>query len=67
MTTQNTNGNYLVQGNNLTNDQKQLLHFNGMKNPEWVKSHSFWFKDGKPSIDKGYYYPICKSLSFLPY
>jgi len=67
MTTKNTNGNYLVKGSELTDGQKAMLKFRGMKNPEWVLCHSFWFKDGKPSTEDGYYYPVCKSLSFLPY
>lgn len=67
MTTTNTNGNYLVKGTQLTPAQKEMLKFNLMKNPEAVKAHSFWFKDGKPSTENGYYYPVCHSLSFLPY
>lgn len=62
-----TNDNYLVKGSDLTDEQKAMLKFNGMKNPEWVSCHSFWFKDGRPSTEDDYYYPVCKSLSFLPY
>ncbi len=67
MTTQNTNGNVLIKGIDLTPSQQSLLTFKGMNNLVWVKSHSFWFKDGKPSTETGYYYPVCKSLEFLPY
>jgi hypothetical protein len=58
---------YLVKGTNLTNEQKNLLKFNGMKNPSFVENHSFWFKDGKPSTEEGYIYPLCNSLIYLPY
>ena len=44
-----------------------MIPFQGASNPEWVKNHDFWFKDGKPSEDAGYYYPVCRSLSHLPY
>jgi hypothetical protein len=60
----------LIKGFNLTNDQKQVLKFNGMKNAEWVNSHSFYFTaDGvhPAPADSDYYYPICNSLNFLPY
>jgi hypothetical protein len=58
----------LIPGANLTNEQKAMLKFKGMANPEWVKSHSFYFIDGKPAtIESGFYYPVCKSLAFLPY
>ena len=61
------NGNILIKGIDLTDSQKSMLKFNGMKDNNWVKCHSFWFKDGKPSIEEGYYYPVTKSLSFLPH
>jgi hypothetical protein len=63
----NLNGNYLVKGKDLTQEQKNLLKFNGMKNPEFVENHSFWFKDGKPSTEDNFYFPVCHSLAFLPY
>jgi hypothetical protein len=63
----NTNGNVLIKGKDLSPEQKSLLKFNGMSKPEFVKNHSFWFKDGKPSTEEGYYYPVCHSLSHLPY
>ena len=62
-----SNGNILIKGTELTVSQKQSLTFNGMKDEVWVKCHSFWFKDGKPSTENGYYYPVCHSLEFLPY
>lgn len=61
------NGNILIKGENLSTEQKAMLKFNGMKNPEFIKNNSFWFKDGKPSTEKGFYYPVCHSLSHLPY
>lgn len=67
MKTKNHNGNILIKGENLTHEQRSLLKFKGASNPEWVKNHSFWFKNDKPSQDDGYYYPICNSLSHLPY
>jgi hypothetical protein len=63
----NNNGNILIHGKELTNEQKGMLKFNLMKNESAVKCHSFWFKDGKPSTDEGFYYPVCHSLKFLPY
>jgi hypothetical protein len=58
----------LIKGTELTDEQKAMLEFNGMKNPEWVNNHEFYFIDGKPaSKDSGYYYPVCKSFSWLPY
>lgn len=62
-----TNGNKLIKGIDLTEEQKQLLKFKGMANPEFVTNHSFWFKNGNPSTDEGYIYPVCHSLSHLPY
>jgi len=59
------NGHVLVKGINLTNEQKSLLTFKGMSNPKFVKNHSFWFKDGKPSTDENFYYPISHSFSHL--
>lgn len=57
----------LIKGTNLSDEQKGMLQFNGMKNPEFVKNHNFYFIDGKPAdINSGYYYPVCKSLSHLP-
>ncbi len=67
MQTTNTNGNILIKGIDLTNEQRTMLKFRGAKSDKWVRCHSFWFKDGKPSTDSEYYYPVCKSLSFLPY
>lgn len=58
----------LINGENLTEEQKQMLNFRGMKNPEWINCHSFYFIDNKPAPkDSQYYYPITKSLKFLPY
>jgi hypothetical protein len=61
------NGNVLIKGIDLTPEQKSLLKFNGKQKPEWLKNHSFWFKNGKPSDEKGYFYPVSNSLSHLPY
>lgn len=60
------NGNYLIKGSNLTIDQKAMLKFNGMKNPVFVQNHSFYFKDGKPSTDEKFIYPVSHSFSHLP-
>ena len=57
----------LIKGTQLTTEQKAMLKFNGMQNPEFVKHNSFWFEDGQPSKNIGYYYPVCTSLSYLPY
>ena len=67
MKTTENNGNQLIKGEDLTIEQRSKLKFNGMNNPAWIKNHSFWFKNGSPSQDQGYYYPVCKSLSHLPY
>jgi hypothetical protein len=62
------NGNILIKGADLTRDQKAMLQFKGMSNPEFVIANAFWFKDGKPSTEEGYFYPVTKSLSkYLPY
>jgi len=54
----------LVKGSDLTQDQISALQFNGMKNPEFVKNHSFYMlENGEPAIGK---YPVCHSLSHLP-
>jgi hypothetical protein len=60
-------GNQLIKGTDLTIEQKSMLKFNGMKKPEFVKNHSFWFKDNKPSTEEWFYYPVSHSLSHLPY
>ena len=57
---------YLIKGSELTTEQRNMLKFNGMSNPEWVSNHSFWFKNGKPCEDDGFKYPHCHSLSHLP-
>ena len=58
----------LIKGTELTQEQKEMLKFNGMKNPGFVANHSFYFIDGEPAkIDSGYYYPVCHSLSHLPH
>lgn len=58
----------LIEGAKLTTDQINMLPFRGMADSEWVKCHSFYFIDELPaSEDSGYYYPVCKSLSFLPH
>jgi hypothetical protein len=64
---ENNNGNVLIAGKDLSSEQIASLSFKGASNPEWIKSHKFWFKDGKPSTEQGFYYPVVKSLSFLPY
>jgi len=54
----------LIKGSDLTEEQKAMLTFNGMKSPEFVKNHSFYMlENGKPAIGK---YPVCHSLSHLP-
>ena len=55
----------LIKGTDLTTEQKEMLTFRGMQNPEFVKCHSFYFLDGKPSQMEGYYYPVCHSLSWI--
>lgn len=57
-TINNNNGNILINGKNLRADQKALLKFNGIGDDYWTKSHAFWFKDGKPSTEDGYLYPV---------
>jgi hypothetical protein len=61
------NGNILIKGLDLTPEQLQSLPFRMKDNPEAIKCHSFWFKNGLPSIELGFYYPVCHSLEFLPY
>ena len=61
------NGNHLVSGLDLTPEQRAQLTFYGMKNPNFVKNHSFWFKDGKPSTEDKFTYPVSHSFSHLPY
>ena len=58
--------NYLVKGIELTETQKTLLKFKGMKNPLFIANHSFWFKNGKPSKEIGFIYPVSHSFSHLP-
>jgi hypothetical protein len=57
----------LIKGTELTSEQKVQLKFNGMQNPAFVRNNSFWFEDNKPCTRIGYYYPVCNSLSYLPY
>lgn len=59
----------LIPGTNLSPEQITHLPFNGAKNPDWIKAHSFWFNaDGKSlSTKSNEYYPVCHSLAFLPY
>lgn len=58
----------LINGKNLTTEQKAQLNFKGAKNPEWVNNHSFYFnEDGTLCKEDGYTYPVCHSLSHLPY
>ncbi len=59
------NGNYLVNGKDLTTEQLSMMTWEGLKTKGWVDSHSFWFKDGKPSTESGYYYPVCNSFDWL--
>jgi len=54
----------LINGRNLTDEQKAMLKFNGMKNPLFILNHSFYFQNNKPAEGK---YPVCHSLSHLPY
>jgi hypothetical protein len=61
------NGHYLIRGIDLTQEQKTLITFRGMKYSFFIENHSFWFKDGKPATQDGYFFPICHSLSYLPY
>lgn len=60
-------GNILIKGTDLTDDQKSMLKFRGMENPQFVKNHSFYFKSGKPSTEEGFYYPVGHSFSHLKY
>lgn len=64
---QNTNGNILIKGKDLTVEQKTLLTFRGMRSQQFVLNHSFWFKNNRPSKEEGYIYPVCHSLTHLPY
>jgi len=58
----------LIKGADLTSEQINMLPFSGKSNREWIACHSFYFIDGIPaSKDSGFYYPVCNSLSFLPY
>lgn len=59
--------NILIKGVDLTDDQKSMLRFQGMKDSKFVKNHSFWFKNGKPSTEEGFYYPVVHSFSHLEY
>ena len=59
------NGNYLVNGKNLTAEQLSMMTWRGLKTKGWVNAHSFWFKNGKPSTERGYYYPICNNFEWL--
>lgn len=64
------NGHTKIKGINLSNEQIELLklNFKGMDNLEFIKCHSFWFKDGLPATENsGYYYPNIDSWNFLPY
>ena len=59
----------LIEGKNLTAEQIELIPFWGASKMSWVKNHSFYFsKDGKQyTTNTNEYYPVCKSLSHLPY
>jgi len=57
----------LIKGSDLTLEQKLMLTFNGMQNPEFVRNHSFYFENGRPCKVMGFYYPVCHSLSHLQY
>lgn len=59
----------LLLGASLTDKQVMLLPFKGAKNPKWIINHSFYFsEDGELyTTNQSEYYPICKSLSHLPY
>lgn len=48
----------LIEGANLTEQQRQLLTFNGMTSNEWVNSHAFYFENDQPSQKEGFYYPV---------
>lgn len=56
--TKSANGNILIKGKDLTDEQKAMIKFNGAIFPEWILKHKFWFKNGKPSTEEGYYYPV---------
>lgn len=62
----------LINGNKLTKEQINILPFNGAKGKnslEWIECHAFYFtEDGKSlSTDPKEYYPVVRSLKFLPY
>jgi hypothetical protein len=58
----------LIKGSQLTKEQKSMLKFKGMQNEAWVNNHSFYFIDNKPATtESGLYYPVCNSLTHLPY
>ena len=59
------NGNYLVKGTDLTQEQLAMMSWKGLERKGFTECHSFWFKDGKPSTDDGYYYPVCHSLRYV--
>lgn len=49
----------LIKGNDLTDDQKAMLKFNGMSDPEWVSIHAFFFENGVPATPiSGHHYPV---------
>lgn len=62
-----SNNIILVRGVDLSQEQINMLPFNGKHNPEFVNNHSFYFENGSPCRNPGYYYPVCHSVSHLPY
>jgi hypothetical protein len=68
MTTSSSSTPILVAGKDLTLAQKDQLKFNGMKDTQWVNNHSFYFNaDGTKCQEVGFLFPVCHSLSHLPY
>jgi hypothetical protein len=58
----------LIKGTELTQEQRDMLTWRGMKTEGFAECHSFYFKDGKPTTweeDKEFYYPVCHSLAYL--
>lgn len=62
----------LINGNQLTEKQIAMLPYNGAKGPnrlEWIECHSFYFTEDGNSLspNPNEYYPVVRSLKFLPY
>ena len=71
LNTHKMESNYqLIKGTDLTPEQKDVMTWRGMETDGFIECHSFYFKNGKPTTweeDEGYYYPVCHSLSYLPF